>query len=64
MVADRGFTIVDYCGLALSEVKIPPFTRGVNQLEKKEVDWNRKLSIVPIHVEQVIGKVKQKYTLL
>lgn len=64
VIADRGFTIGDFCGLALAEVKIPPFTRGVNQLEKKEVDWSRELSIVRIHVERVIGTVKQKYTLL
>lgn len=64
VIADRGFTIDDYCSLALSEVKIPPFTRGKKQLDKCEVDWSRELSIVRIHVERVIGAVKQKYTIL
>ncbi len=29
-----------------------------------EVDWSRKLSIVRIHIERVIGVLKQKYTIL
>ena len=35
IVADRGFTCNDYAGMAMAEVKIPPFTRGKKQLEKK-----------------------------
>jgi hypothetical protein len=64
VIADRGFTIGDYCWLALSEVCIPPFTRGKTQFTRKEVDWSRELSIVRIHVERVIGTVKQKFTIL
>ena len=29
-----------------------------------ELDWSRELSIVRIHVERVIGVLKQKYTIL
>ena len=29
-----------------------------------EVDWSRELSIVRIHVERVIGVLKQKFTIL
>ena len=43
----------------MAEVKIPPFTRGKKQLEKVDVDWSRKLSVVRIHVEHVIGKNMQ-----
>jgi len=50
--------------MVLAEVKTPPFTRGKKQLEKQEVDWSRELSIVRIHVERVIGLLKQKYTIL
>ncbi|XP_072039482.1 uncharacterized protein [Amphiura filiformis] len=64
IIADRGFTIDEYCRLAMCEVKLPPFTRGKKQLVKVDVDWSRELSIVRIHVERVIGTVKQKYTLL
>ena len=48
----------------MAEVKTPPFTRGKKQLQKVDVDWSRKLSVVRIHVEQVIGFLKQKYTIL
>ena len=48
----------------MAEVKVPPFSRGKKQLEKVDVDWSRELSIVRIHVERVIGVLKQKYTIL
>lgn len=50
--------------MALAEIKTPPFTRGKRQLEKVQVDWSRELSLVRIHVERVIGVLKQKYTIL
>ena len=67
VIANRGFTCDDYACMALAEIKIPPlppFTKGKKQLEKVEVDWNRELSMVRIHVERVIGLLQQKYTLL
>ena len=50
--------------MVLAEIKIPLFTKGKKQLEKVEIDWSRELSMVRIHVERVIGVLKQKYTLL
>lgn len=47
-----------------AEVKIPPFTRGKQQLSKLEVDSARQLAHIRIHVERVIGMVRQKYTIL
>ena len=47
--------------MAPAEVKTPLFTKGKEQLEKIEVDWSWELSIVCIHVERVIGILKQKY---
>lgn len=64
VIADRGFTCNDYAHMVLAEVKTPPFTKGKKQLEKVDVDWSRELSIVRIHVERVIGSLKQKYTIL
>jgi len=63
-LADRGFTCDEYARMMLAEVKTPPFTKGKNQLEKLEVDWSRELSLVRIHIERVIGVLKQKYTIL
>ena len=47
-----------------AEVKGPPFTRGKKQLNRMEVDKSRDLSQERIHVERVIGILKQKYTIL
>ncbi len=64
ILADRGFTCGDYASPALAEVKTPPFTKGKSQLSKVQVDWSRELSVVRIHVEGVIGLLKQKCTIL
>lgn len=64
VLADRGFTIQDSVGFYCAEVKTPPFTKGKKQLSRREVDWSREISHVRIHVERVIGVLKQKYTIL
>ena len=64
ILADRGFTIQDSAGMYCAEVKIPAFTRGKKQLRKMEVDTTRQLAHVRIHVERVIGVVRQKSTIL
>ena len=38
--------------------------KGKKQLEKQEVDWNRELLIVRVHVEHVFGSLIQKYAIL
>ena len=65
VLADRGFTIQDtvkqlYC----AEVKVPAFTKGRKQLSAIEVESSQRLSRVRIHVERVIGMLRQKYTIL
>ena len=50
--------------MAMAEIKIPPFTKGKKQLDKVDIDWSRELSLVWIHVERIIGVLKQKYTIL
>ena len=64
VLADRGFNIQEAAGMYCAEVKIPPFTKGKKQLSKMEVDSAHKLSSIRIHVERVIGMVRQKYTIL
>ena len=64
VLADRGFTIEESVGVLCAEVKHPPFTRGKPQLSKLEIDTSRQLSQVRIHVERVIGAVRQKYMIL
>ena len=50
--------------MAITEVKVPPFTKGKKQLEKVGIDWGPELSLVRIHVECIIGVLKQKFTIL
>ena len=64
ILADRGFNIQEAAGLYCAEVRLPPFTKGKKQLNKIDVDFARQLSRVRIHVERVIGFLRQKYTLL
>ena len=64
VLADLGFTVQEAAGLYCAEVHIPPFTKGKMQLSKVEVDTARRFSRVRIHVERVIGLVRQKYAIL
>ena len=64
VLADRGFDIQESVGLMCAEVKIPAFTRGKTQLSSIDVQRTRKLAHLRIHIERVIGVVRQKYTIL
>lgn len=65
VLADRGFDISDIVGsLCGGQVQIPAFTKGREQLSPLDVETTRKLASVRIHVERVIGLVRQKYTIL
>ena len=64
VLADRGFTVGDSVGVYCADIKVPPFTKGKKQLSRLEVDRARQLSRVRIHVERVIGVLRQKYTIL
>ena len=47
-----------------AKVELPAFTKGKAQLSAKEVKQSRELARVRIYVEQLIGMVKQKYSIL
>ena len=64
MLADRGFDIHDSCGLYCASLKIPSFTKGKPQLSPVDIETTRSLANVRIHVERVIGSVRQKYLIL
>ena len=61
ILADHGFTIEEAAGMYCAEVCIHPFTKGKNQLSKLEIDTARSLSQVRVHVERIIGLVRQKF---
>ena len=58
-MADRGFDISDTLGSVCAGVRIPAFTKGKNQLSPLDVESTRKLASNRIHVERVIGIVRQ-----
>ena len=64
ILADRGFDIQESVGLMCAEVKIPAFTRGKRQLSPIELEATRKIAHSRIHVERVIGLVRNKYRIL
>ncbi|KAL0993151.1 hypothetical protein UPYG_G00103900 [Umbra pygmaea] len=64
VLADRGFNIRESVGMMCAEVKIPTFTRGRAQLEAKDVEETRAITHLRIHVERVIGVVRNKFKFL
>ncbi|XP_068670722.1 uncharacterized protein [Montipora foliosa] len=64
VMADRGFTISESVGLKQAELAIPAFTKGKAQLDPIDVEKTRGIANVRIHVERVIGLLRNKYTIL
>ena len=64
VLADRGFDISESVGLLQARLHIPSFTKGKDQLAALEVEETRAIANVRIHVERVIGAVRQRYTIL
>ena len=64
ILADRGFDISDDLTIYGARLEIPAFSRGKKQLSLQEVEYSKRLSKVRIHVERVIGLLKNKYTIL
>ena len=57
-MADRGFTIYDLFKAVNVELNIPPFMKRQAQLPTDEVLEGRKIASVRVHVEIVIGWIK------
>jgi hypothetical protein len=64
VLADRGFNIEDDLNFYGAKLAIPAYTREKKQLSLEEVEQSKRLSRVHIHVESVIGLLKQKYSIL
>ena len=58
ILADRGFLIQEELSVRGAVLKVPKFTRGKKQLSQKDIDESRQLAHVRIHVERVIGRIK------
>ena len=65
ILADREFTLWDdFAANCNCELITPDFTKGRKQLSAKDVEKTRKIANVRIHVERVIGHMKNRYQLL
>ena len=64
VLADRGFTIEEDVALCGAKLEIPAFTRGKRQLTQKEVEKSKQLSAVRIHLERIIGILKNRYSIM
>ena len=63
-LADRGFNVEEVIGYKGATLNIPAFTQGKVQLSPEEVESTRRIANVRIHVERVIGAVRQKFKIL
>ena len=63
LFADCGFNISDSVGLYFSRWEIPASTKGKKQLEEVAVEQTQNIANVQIHVERVIGNVRNKYSI-
>nr|CAI5825498.1 unnamed protein product [Callosobruchus analis] len=64
ILADRGFLISEIVGLHMAKLVTPAFLKGKKQLDPQNIEETRKVASVRVHVERVIGVLKQKYTIL
>ncbi|XP_026293106.1 uncharacterized protein LOC113217424 [Frankliniella occidentalis] len=64
ILADRGFLIDDMVSSCYAKVIIPGFKKDLQQISPSEVERTRKIANVSVHVERVIGSLRQKYTIL
>ena len=64
ILADRGFLIEEAIGARGASLCIPAFTKGKDQLSAAEVEKTRNIANVRIHVERIIGCVRQRFTIL
>ena len=62
VLADHGFDVAESIGYYCAEVKIPAFTKGKKQLSGADSESTRRIASVRMHVERVIGLVRNKYT--
>ena len=64
VLADRGFDVADSVAMLGATLDIPAFIRACEQLQPSDVQATRKLANVRIHVERIIGAVRQRFQVL
>ncbi len=65
LLADRGFTLKeDFAKQCGAELFTPSFVKGKDQLSAQDIETSRIISHVRIHIERIIGLIKNRYTIL
>jgi hypothetical protein len=64
VLADRGFNVAESMAHYGASLYIPAFTCGVDQLDPTQVEATWKIANVRIHVERVIGSMRQRFQIL
>lgn len=64
VLADKGFRMDEEFALRGATLEVPAFVIKKRQLHPLQIEKTRKLANVRIHVERIIGTVKQKYMIL
>lgn len=61
VLADRGFLIEETLNIFGAKLVIPAFTKGKSQLHPLEIEATRQIAHVRIHIERIIGVIKNKF---
>lgn len=61
VLADRGFLVKDTLKDLKAKLVVPAYTKGKSQLHPLEIEETRHLAHVRIHVERIIGFVKNRF---
>ena len=65
LLADRGLVLEeDFGAECSSEFFIPSFTKKQKKLTAKEVKTTRQIATVTIHIERIIGEIKNRFRIL
>lgn len=58
VLADRGFNMSDDFAIRGAKLIVPTFTKGKKQLSREEVENSQMMSCARIHIERIIGRLK------
>ena len=64
VLADRGFLVKQSIEERGAKLTTPAFLGNRDRLTRRETSFSRKVSNVRIHVERVIGRLRETYTIL
>jgi hypothetical protein len=64
VMVDKGFTINEEVTARNAELVIPAFKKAGFQMHPVQIERTRKIANVRVHVERVIGSLRQKYEIL